>query len=986
MRVARFSWATVVMLSLLALLASVRRANASGIEGGTAGLAVQPAISLVGSNSTTSRTMTVPSGVQNGDLLLAFYSYWSFSTATPPSGWTLLQSSTSSGSGVETVWYRFASNNAPGSTFNWTFAGNVPYQAGGMLAYRGVASTAFEDGFCTSAGRGTTPSLCSFTTTSNNDLYLGFFATENTNLVLPSDLTGVVLKQYLNGSYFGVAAAGKSLSTPATIPADTGSMNSGGWASVAFALKPATAAATPTATLSPTATATPTMTPTPAPGAISLVGATSTTSRAAVVPTGVQNGDLLLAFYSYWSFATATAPSGWQLLQSATSSGSGVETVWYRFANNDVGGSSYNWTFGGSGPYAAGGMLAYRGVSTVSFEDGFCTNQGRSTTPGLCSFSTAAGSDLYLGFYATENTNLVLPADLSAVVLRQYLNGSYFGVAAATKTLASAGVVAADVGSMNSGGWATIALALRAIGSGPFPTATPTVVASTDVLTYHNDNGRTGQNQAEQILTTSNVNSTLFGKLFEAAVDGKVDAQPLIKTQLTIPGKGVHNVLYVVTEHDSVYAFDADSGSLLWPSKVSLLLTGESPSDTRSCGQVAPEIGITSTPVIDPNAGPNGTIYIVAMSKDGSGNYFQRIHALDLTTGAEEFGGPVTVTATVPGTGAGSINGQLPFVPANYKERVGLLLLPDGTIYTGWASHCDIPKYTGWIMSYAVNNNALVQTGVLNIIPNGSDGAIWQSGAGLAADSLNNIYFLDGNGTFDTTLTANGFPINGDFGNGFIKLSTSNGLQVADFFEMSNTVSESGADRDLGSGGALVLPDMTDSQGHTRHLAVGAGKDTNIYLVDRDNMSKFNPAGNTAVYQQLAGALPGGEWAMPAYFNNTLYYGGVNGPLQAYKFSSARLATNPASSSPGSYAYPGTTPSVSSNLLTNGIVWAIENAGNGVLHAYDATNLASELYNSNQAPNGRDSFQDNKFVTPTIANGKVYVGTPASVAVFGLLP
>ncbi len=365
----------------------------------------------------------------------------------------------------------------------------------------------------------------------------------------------------------------------------------------------------------------------------------------------------------------------------------------------------------------------------------------------------------------------------------------------------------------------------------------------TEVLTYHNDNARTGQNLTETSLTTSNVNSSTFGKLFELPVDGKVDAQPLIKTQVSIPGKGMHNVLYVVTENDSLYAFDADSGSLLWPAPVSLLGSGEVPSDDRGCSAVTPEIGITSTPVIDRTAGPNGTIYVVTASKDGSGNIFQRIHALDLTTGAEEFNGPVTIMATFPGNGAGSMNGEVIFDPTKYLERAGLVLV-NGAVYTTWSSHCDNSMYTGWIIGYGINNqNTLVRTSVLNITPNGSDGAIWQAGAAPAADSSGNIYFLDANGTFDTTFTADGFPAEGDFGNGFLKLSTSGGLQVADFFEPWNTVDESNLDADLGSGGVLLLPDMTDAQNNTRHLAVGAGKDSNIYLVDRDDMGKFNASG-----------------------------------------------------------------------------------------------------------------------------------------------
>jgi hypothetical protein len=409
-------------------------------------------IIFVGSTNTTSTTMTVPAGVQTGDLLLAFYSYWTYATANAPSGWQTLQSATSTGSGVETVWYRFAtSSDVPGSTYSWSFSGDTPYEAGGMLDYRGVAP-GVEDGSCTNSGSSTAPSWCSFTTTYSNDMYVGFIATENTNLILPSDLTGLVLDQYLNGAYFGVAAADKSLGAAGTVPADVGSMNSGGWATVAIALKPLNSGSTP----NPTATATPT------PSAITFIGSSSTTSTTMTVPSGVQSGDLLLAFYSYWTYATANAPSGWQMLQSSTSTGSGVETVWYRFAtSSDTPGTTYGWSFSGDTPYEAGGMLDYRGVAPA-VEDGSCTNSGKSTAPGWCSFTTSYSNDMYVAFVATENTNLVLPGDLTGLVVDQYLNGSYFGVAAADKSLGSAGTVPADVGSMNSGGWATVAIALKA--------------------------------------------------------------------------------------------------------------------------------------------------------------------------------------------------------------------------------------------------------------------------------------------------------------------------------------------------------------------------------------------------------------------------------------------------------------------------------------------------------------------------------------------
>ncbi len=510
--------------------------------------------------------------------------------------------------------------------------------------------------------------------------------------------------------------------------------------------------------------------------------------------------------------------------------------------------------------------------------------------------------------------------------------------------------------------------------------ATLTVLSSAgvDVVTYHNDTARTGQNLQEVILTAANVTSSNFGKLGFFNTDGKVDGQPLYLSSLNVAG-GTHNVLYVVTEHDSVYAFDADSGTVLW--QLSVLGAAETTSDDHGCSQITPEIGITSTPVIDRTAGTNGAIYVVAMLKSAAGTYFQRVHALDITSGAELFGGPVTVQASFPGTGANSVGGNVIFDAGQYAERAGLLLL-NGTLYTAWTSHCDIPPYTGWIMAY--NAKTLAQSSVLNVTPNGNDGSIWMAGSALAADSANNIYFLDANGTFDTTLNASGFPVNGDFGNAFVKLSPSSGLAVADYFALFNTVAESDADQDLGSGGVLLLPDLTDNTGETWHLAVGAGKDTNIYVVNRDNMGKFS-SGSNNIYQELAGAVPGGVWGMPAYFNSTIYYGAAGNTMKSFAINNARFASTPTSHTGTTFTYPGSTPSVSANGSSNGIVWAHENTTPAVLHAYDATNLSHELYNSNQAGT-RDQFgAGNKFITPTIANGKVYVGTTNGVAVFGLL-
>src|SRR5579875_896111 len=503
------------------------------------------------------------------------------------------------------------------------------------------------------------------------------------------------------------------------------------------------------------------------------------------------------------------------------------------------------------------------------------------------------------------------------------------------------------------------------------------------VLTYHNDVARTGLNPHETILTPANVNAASFGKLFQAVLDGRVDAQPLYVPAVNISGQGVHIVLIVATENDSVYALDADSGATLWRTRTLGFL--EVPSDRRNCDQVTPEIGITATPVISTQTSP-ATVYVVAMSKIiFTSIYYQRLHALNIANGQEQPGSPVNIQGSYPGTGDGSQGGQVLFNPADYKERAGLLLA-NNTVYLGWSSHCDNEPYTGWIMGY--NPTSLAQTSILNVTPNGEGGAFWNSGAGIAADSSGNLFALAANGTFDTTLNSQGFPVNGDFGNAILRIGTANNtLSVTDYFTMSNTVSESDADEDLGSGGGIVLPDMKDNSGNTWHLVIGAGKDTNIYIANRDNMGKFNPNNDNAIYQKLTGALGGPVFSAPAYFNGTVYFGAVGDSIRAFPFINARLAPASSSQTALSFPYPGASPSISANGTSNGIVWAVENQPfKAVLHAYLATNLATELYNSNQWPFGRDYFGfGNKFMTPTIADGKVYVGTPNGVAAFGLL-
>jgi hypothetical protein len=510
------------------------------------------------------------------------------------------------------------------------------------------------------------------------------------------------------------------------------------------------------------------------------------------------------------------------------------------------------------------------------------------------------------------------------------------------------------------------------------PTTPTTPSAGTDVTTYKNDVQRTGQNLTESVLTTSNVASSTFGLLRNLAVDGKVDAQPLYLSKLAVAGSN-HNVVYVATENNSVYAFDSDTGATLW--QVSLTGSGETTSDTHSCSQVTPQIGITSTPVIDRNAGAHGTVFAVAMTKDASGNYHQRLHALDVTTGAEMTGSPKEITATYLATS---------FAPGQYEERAALLLV-NGTIYTSWTSHCDDAPYGGWLLAYS--ESTLAQTGVLNVAPGASGSgyssqgpAIWMSGGGPAADAAGNVYVLTGNGRFETTMDANGFPSGGDYGNSFVKISSSGGvLAVSDYFALTNGVTESANDEDLGSGGILLLPDLTDANSMVHHLAVGAGKDGNLYVVSRDSLGKFSATANT-IWQELDGALPGGIWSTPAYFNGSVYYGTSGGTLRAFSVTNAQLSSSAVSQTAMQFTYPGTAPVASANGTSNGIIWAYENTTPAVLHAFDASNLAHELYNSNQAANARDQFgAGNKYIAPTVADGKVFVASTNSVGVFGLL-
>ena len=525
----------------------------------------------------------------------------------------------------------------------------------------------------------------------------------------------------------------------------------------------------------------------------------------------------------------------------------------------------------------------------------------------------------------------------------------------------------------------------------------PASGSTVNVLTYHNGTARWGANGNETVLTPSNVNYNTFGNLWTFSTDGTVDAQPLYVSSLNMGVLGTHNVLFVATENDTLYAIDANSAAILW--QKSLLLSGETASDNRGCNQITPVMGITSTPVIElQNSGTGGLIFAVAMSKDSSGNYHQRLHSIGISAGVEQAGSPIDIQGTYPSTGPQSSGGVVTFSPGSYKARPALLLV-NQTVYVEFSGNCDTPPYSGWIFAY--NTSPLSQAAVLNVSPNGNDGAFWGSGGGPAADANGSIYLMVGNGTFDATLSGTGFPSKGDYGNSFLRLAWSSGvLHVADYFASFNAGDGATDERvELGSSSPLLLPPMMNSSGQTLDLAIGAGKLGTIFLVNTANMGKYNAtASNTNVYQQVVGALgPGGDGndalgavrTPPVYYNNMVYFAANLDPIEGFSFHNALMSSLPVTSSGQIFNYPGAALSVSSDGTTNGILWAAApgtpTTGGG-LTAYQTGNLGKQLYNSNTAPNARDQFTYTKFAPPTVANGMVYVATTTGVVAFGLLP
>jgi hypothetical protein len=493
-------------------------------------------------------------------------------------------------------------------------------------------------------------------------------------------------------------------------------------------------------------------------------------------------------------------------------------------------------------------------------------------------------------------------------------------------------------------------------------TATVSITDLAGMFTYHNDLSRAGVNAKEYALNTTTVKAATFGKRFGCAIDASAYAQPLWVANVSIGGVN-HNVVIAATQHNTIYAFDADASpcQTLWSK--SLMATGETwttSADLGHEGDIVPDIGIVGTPVIDPTT---STIYVVSKSKTtgGTATIHQRLHALSLVDGTEKFSGPQEIAFT---------SGGHTFNPVTQNERCALALV-NGIVYIAYASHEDIPTYYGWIVGYNASN--LAQVSVFNDDPTSAFGGIWMSGGAPAADANNNLYVITGNGDFDGTT---------QFGDSFLKLSPGSGMSVLSFFSPSNQGTLNSTDADLGSGGAAILVDQPS--GPVQHLLIGGGKDGLLYLLNRDNLG-----GNTSTDSGAVQAFSAGHsiFATPAFWQNTLYLGVNFDHVKAFAFNATtgKFATDPTSQSSGTFGFPGSTPAISATGTSNGIVWAIENGAPATLHAYDATNLGTELWNSSTAA-GDHAGAGVKFTVPTVANGKVYVGTATEISVYGLSP
>jgi hypothetical protein len=529
----------------------------------------------------------------------------------------------------------------------------------------------------------------------------------------------------------------------------------------------------------------------------------------------------------------------------------------------------------------------------------------------------------------------------------------------------------------------------------------PWKAGATDWLTYHYDNARDGANTNEVVLTPANVNTNSFMRLFTYAVDAEVYAQPLYMANVSITGQGTHDVLFAATENNSVYAFDADSnagtnGGLLWHINLGTAATSTLFGVRYHHNVLNPLIGITGTSVIDPVA---GILYVDVFTTPvpDTTNGIHYLHALNISNGADLPYSPVVVAASVPGAGVDSSNGVVTFNANQEDSRPGLTLA-GGMLFVGFGSFGDTDPFHGWVIGFNATNLRQLPQFTFASTPNAKtnafgvnagEGALWGGGAGLCVDTYTNLYFEIGNGSFSANTDG------GDYGDSFVKLSTTNQFVTADYFAPSNQASMAANDQDLGSGGPMLLPDSAGSAAHP-HLIIGAGKEGTLYLVDRDNMGHFSAATNNIV--QTAKSAIGGSFGTPAYFNHWIYYQGVGDVMKAFSITNGVMSASPVSKSKVTLGSLGYAPAISANGTSNAIAWVIDasayqqgannnssdtSSGAAVLRAFNATNLSVQLYNSSVKASDKAPGTV-KYPAPAVADGKVFVAGDFGVAVYGL--
>lgn len=684
---------------------------------------------------------------------------------------------------------------------------------------------------------------------------------------------------------------------------------------------------------------------------------------------------------SVFPASTSVQPNAMQPFTATVTNAANTAVTWR--VNGVDGGNTTLGTISTSGVYMAPASIPAGGVVTVSAVSSVDPQQAgtSSVTISAAGGTSVAVSPRRAGLTTGVSQQFTATVTGSPNTSVTWTVDGISGGSAAVGTISAAGLYAPPA---TAG--VHLVIATSAADASRNGSASVAITDLSAVSTQRYDSARTGQNLSEYALAPAVLaTSGAFGKLFSCAVDGPLYAQPLWVANLPIGG-GKHNVVFVATQHASLYAFDSDASPCHQYWKVSLLSAGETPvpaSDTGESADVPGEFGVTGTPVIDL---ASGTLYVVATSKTGAAAYLYRLHALDIATGSEKAHSPAVLSATVAGNS---------FDPLRHMQRPGLLLLHN-TVYIAFGSHGDVRPYWGWLLGY--DATTLAQVSAFNSAPHGLQAAVWMMGTGPAADASGNIYLSTANGSFD----ADGASApNDDYGDSVVKLATSAGLAVTDYFAPSNQATLNTYDWDLGSSGVVLLPDALGSAAHA-HLAIAGDKESKVFLIDRDNMGRFTAAGPDKIVQTLlvnahGGCITCGIFSTPSLWGNHLYIGGINDALKSYSIANAAISPTPASQSTDIYGYAGTNPVISAAAANGGVVWAADTNANGtgttgsspsgpaILRAYDASDLTRRLWSSDG--NGADTAGNAvKLTVPTVANGKVYLGGQSELTVYGLRP